>query len=116
MRYRIRRLLSGIALAAMAAGIAVAQDAPNSLSSMEAAHGWKLLFDGRSLNGWEPHVAGDWRVEDGAIVCPGTTAGWFGTSQSFSDFALKLEFRGFEKVNSGVFLRSKKEGQPHITG
>jgi hypothetical protein len=29
---------------------------------------------------------------------------------------LILEFRGPEKVNSGVFLRSQKEGQPHVTG
>jgi hypothetical protein len=29
---------------------------------------------------------------------------------------LRLEFRGVEIVNSGVFLRSQKEGQPHITG
>ena len=29
---------------------------------------------------------------------------------------LKLEFRGAGTVNSGVFLRSQKEGQPHITG
>src|SRR5207253_10697143 len=82
----------------------------------ESADGWMLLFDGKSLNGWEPHVGGDWKVEDGALVCPGTTAGWLGTSESFSNYVLKLEFRGAEKVNSGVFLRSQKEGQPHITG
>ena len=38
---------------------------------------------GKSLNGWEPHVGGDWKVEDGALVCPGTTAGWLETSESF---------------------------------
>src|SRR5437773_8533129 len=101
---------------ALAAGLASAQGQNNALTRKESADGWKLLFDGKSLNGWEPHVGGDWKVEDGALVCPGTTAGWLGTSESFSNYVLKLEFRGAEKVNSGVFLRSQKEGQPHITG
>ena len=41
--------------------------------------------------------------------------GW-STDASFSDYILKLEFRGSEKVNSGVFLRSQEEAQPHRTG
>jgi hypothetical protein len=98
------------------AGMARAEDQPNALSAKEASEGWILLFDGKSLNGWEPHVGGDFKAENGAISCPGTSAGWIGTAREFSDYVLKLEFRGSEKVNSGVFLRSKKEGQPHITG
>src|SRR6266581_2041404 len=58
----------------------------------------------------------DWVVQNGALVCGGTAPSWIGTNAMFSDYALKLEFRGGEKVNSGVFLRSQKEGQPHITG
>jgi hypothetical protein len=108
--------ISRIGVLVIVAGLATAQDAPNALSRKEAAGGWILLFDGKSLNGWEPHVGGDWKIANGAIVCPGTTAGWLGTSDSFSDYVLKLEFRGSAKVNSGVFLRSQKEGQPHITG
>ena len=38
------------------------------------------------------------------------------TNDSFSDFGLTLEFRGAETVNSGVFLRSQKEGQPSRHG
>ncbi len=110
----MRLILSGIALA-VAAGLAFGQ-AANKLTPAEKASGWKLLFDGKSLSGWEPHVGGDWTVSEGAIVCPGTTAGWLGTAEEFSNYELKLEFRGSEKVNSGVFLRSQKEGQPHITG
>jgi hypothetical protein len=49
-------------------------------------------------------------------VCGGTKASWLSGDATYSDFDLKLEFRGPEKVNSGVFLRSQKEGQPHITG
>src|SRR6267378_8192020 len=109
----MRRLVTAAALMALAVGLALAQ---NALTRKESADGWLLLFDGKSLKGWEPHVGGDWKVEDGALVCPGTTAGWLGTSESFSNYVLKLEFRGAENANSGVFLRSQKEGQPHITG
>lgn len=106
----------------IAAGLAAAQERPNTLTPKEAAEGWKLLFDGKSLEGWEPHATfaapatGDWRIEDEAISCPGTTAGWLASNDTFSDFILKLQFRGGEKVNSGVFLRSQKTGQPHQTG
>src|SRR3954463_8916719 len=111
-----------ITLILLIAGIAAAQNKPDTLTAPEAAQGWKLLFDGKSLTGWEPHTTsaapatGDWRVEDETISCPGTTAGWLATDETFSDFRLKLQFRGAEKVNSGVFLRSEKAGQPHQTG
>ena len=111
-----------IAAALLLAGLAAAQNRTNTLTPAETAEGWKLLFDGKSLAGWEPHTTsaapatGDWRVEDAAISCPGTTAGWLATDATFSDFTLTLQFRGTEKVNSGVFLRSQKTGQPHQTG
>ena len=76
----------------------------------------KVLFDGKTLNGWETHWANNWKAQDGALVCDATERSWLSTTSSFSDYILKLEFRGAAKVNSGVFLRSQKEGQPHITG
>ncbi len=89
----------------------------NQLTKQEATAGWKLLFDGKTMNGWEPHGAGsDWIVKDGALVCQGETPSWLGTVDSFSDYTLKVQFRGASSVNSGIFLRSEKTGQPHITG
>lgn len=97
-------------------------DKPNTLTPAEKAGGWRLLFDGKTLAGWDPRPTfsastnGDWTVENGAIMCPGATAGWLATNEAFSDFHLKLQFRGSGTVNSGVFLRSQKQGQPHVTG
>jgi 3-keto-disaccharide hydrolase len=115
----MRRLLPcGVIFAALCG----AQSAPNTLTSKEATEGWVMLFDGASLKGWQgratsaPNTTGDWIVENGAIVGRGTVPSWLSSDASFSDYELKLEFRGGEKVNSGVFLRSQKEGQPHITG
>src|SRR5258708_21573542 len=45
---------------------------PNELSTKENAGGWKLLFDGKTLNGWrgfENDKRGwGWGVTDGAIT------------------------------------------------
>jgi hypothetical protein len=88
----------------------------------DAQQGWILLFDGTTLNGWEsrptfePGNKGDWSVANGALVCGGSVPSWISTNDSFSDYRLTLEFRGPEKVNSGIFLRSQKEGQPHVSG
>ena len=95
---------------------------PNTLTAAEKKQGWQLLFDGKSLAGWQgrptfaPMSPGDWTVQDGAILCGGTKPSWLSTDASFGDFQLKLQFRGDASVNSGVFLRSQKEGQPHVTG
>ncbi len=78
--------------------------------------GWKLLFDGKSLKGWEPHGDAVWRVADGAIVCESDKPGWLGTEESFSNFELQVEFRAGAKTNSGIVLRSPKEGAPAETG
>jgi hypothetical protein len=115
---RTRRIVAALLLAA---GVACAQNT-NKLTAAEKSEGWRLLFNGRDLSGWEaratskPGVNGDWKVENGAISCPGSSPGWLATDDTFADFHLKLQFRGTEKVNSGVFLRSQKEGQPHVTG
>ena len=82
----------------------------------------QTLFDGKTLNGWEaratsaPPGTGDWKVEGGSLVCGGAGAGWIATKETFKDYRLRLEFKGAATVNSGVFLRSKKEGEPHVTG
>lgn len=109
-------------LLVVAASIGSAAENPNALTSAEKKEGWKLLFDGNSLAGWDArktsnaNATGDWSAANGAILCPGTTAGWLGSSDSYSDFRLRLQFKGAQNVNSGVFLRSQSEGQPHQTG
>jgi hypothetical protein len=112
----------GTGLLILAGAVADAQASLNTLTSKEAAHGWKLLFDGKDLEGWQPYstskppATGDWSVADGAILCPGSSPGWLATNDSYANFELKLQFRGSEKVNSGVFIRSEKEGAPNKTG
>ncbi len=105
--------------AALAAPFASAQ---NRLTAGEASQGYRLLFDGSTLDGWEqrttadPNATPDWSVQNGAMLCGGTAPSWIHTNETFTDYKLKVQLRGPHLVNSGIFLRSQKEGQPHITG
>jgi hypothetical protein len=103
------RIFHTILLAASAVAIVQAQ-APNVLTAKEKADGWILLFDGKSLDGWEPHNEAKWSVVDGAIK-PEGNPGWLGTAATYKDFALSMEFRCAENINSGVFFRNPKEGR-----
>lgn len=87
----------------------------NALTPKEASSGWILLFDGESLFGWTQEGKAEWRVQDGTLV-PSGEPGWLRTNTPFADFELALDFRTGPDGNSGVFLRSAKEGAPHITG
>lgn len=92
--------------------------ADNELSAPEKAEGFVLLFNGRTLDGWEcrPEF---WSVKDGAI-CGKTTADCIPQKNTFciykggefGDFELRAKFKltpGDEKgfANSGIQYRSK---------
>jgi hypothetical protein len=78
----------------------------NELTKDEKAGGWKLLFDGRTLDGWD--VTGNregWAVEDDAIACMVKSGGYLYTKEQWADYILDLEFKVAPRVNSGIFLR-----------
>lgn len=91
-------------------------------AAVVAAQPWTSLFDGKTLKGWQPRATtaapgtGDWKIADGTLLCGGGQPGWIATNATYRDFRLQLEFKGAATVNSGVFLRSQKEGEPHVTG
>ncbi len=66
----MKRSLLTLALVGIWAGSAAAQ-APNTLTAQEKKEGWKLLFDGTTLNGWTNFGRGaEWKAQDGAILQP----------------------------------------------
>ncbi len=103
-----------ISVLLLAAGLLAAQ--PNTLTKQEIEDGWILLWDGRTDYGWEWHGEADWVIKDGVLSASSGAYGWLGTTSTFGDFHLKLEFRTAADGNSGVFLRSARQGPPHITG
>jgi hypothetical protein len=81
---------------------------PNELIPAEKQAGWKLLFDGKSLNGWhsyrkkEPPHAG-WAIEDGWLRCvPNGHGGDLVSDDQFNDFELSWEWRLPAGANNGV--------------
>ncbi len=110
----MRRAL--LLLPLLTAWLASAQQQPNTLTPQEAAEGWVQLFDGRTMFGWTQVGETGWRVQNGAIIADSGGNGWLRSNAEFADFALSCDFRMAADGNSGIFLRSAKEGQPHLTG
>lgn len=78
----------------------------NALTETEQSDGWQLLFDGKSLDGWDiTGKEGCWAVEDGTIVRRKSGGGYLYTQEQFEDFTLKLDFMFQPTANSGVILR-----------
>jgi Domain of Unknown Function (DUF1080) len=92
----------------MPAGQAGTVAANNTLTPAETAQGWRLLFDGRTLAGWQPDGKVIWRVEDGTISVntDADTHGDLRSAEAFSDYQLKVDFWTEKRTsNSGIYLR-----------
>ncbi len=89
---------------------------PNTLTPEEVSQGWILLWDGETTFGWKAMGGAAWQIEDGVLSAASGDSGWLATNAQFADYLLKLEYRTAADGNSGVFLRSLKEGEPHQTG
>jgi hypothetical protein len=97
---------TSLSLALLAAAATAAPAVPGWADD---ARGWKALFDGKTLDGWDVRGGfATYRVEDGAIV--GTTAegspNTFLCKGDFRDFELEFEVRCDPRLNSGVQVRS----------
>ncbi|MBT3470718.1 MAG: DUF1080 domain-containing protein, partial [Opitutae bacterium] len=82
----------------------------NSLTDAEDKEGWKLLFDGKSTEGWirwGSHKPLDktskWKVKDGALTITGKGAGDIYTKEAFENYELEMEW--MSKGNSGILFR-----------
>ncbi len=89
--------------------------AENELTAAEKREGWTLLFDGKTMAGWddprEKRPAGTgWTLEDGCLKAtanPRITEDLF-TKRTFRDFELAWDWRISPKGNSGVKYRIQK--------
>jgi len=93
--------------------IFVANFLPNSLSDQERKNDVRLLWDGRTTDGWrgaykDKFPASGWEIKNGALsVLQGTGAeatngGDIVTQEEFPAFDLQFEFKLTEGANSGV--------------
>jgi hypothetical protein len=88
------------------AGPALAAD--NELTPEEKADGWRLLFDGQSLEGWMTNTGQQSAkpVEDGALNPHGCGGYMLIHEQPWGDFVLSVDFKISPHCNSGIFFRT----------
>lgn len=86
---------------------------PNTLTASELRRGWRLLWDGKTTNGWrsargETFPDRGWSIEDGILKVAETggaesaAGGDIVTEQEFSNFELRVDFLLTEGANSGI--------------
>ncbi len=106
--------------------IGIAKGKPNTLTDAEKRNGWRLLFDGRTTQGWrgaymDTFPSKGWSVRDGMLIVQSSGGGEaaFGgdivTIGEYSNFELKVDFSLTEGANSGIkyFVT---EDQPRTPG
>jgi len=88
---------------------------PNELTAEEKKEGWKLLFDGKTLDGWhnfkKDTVNSGWAVKDGTLACVDPKkAGDIVTADKFDWFELSIEYNISEAGNSGIMFHVTTDG------
>ncbi len=116
---RITSLMCFIALCSPSGFLQAAK--PNTLSKMEQQGGWKLLFDGKTTNGWRNYkkdgISDGWKVQDGSLVRAAKGAGDIITANQYDSFELSLEFMVSKGGNSGIMFHvTETEPAPWQTG
>lgn len=85
----------------------------NTISKKEKAQGWKLLWDGKTTNGWRGAKLTDfpqkgWVVENGILKVlkstggESTNGGDIVTIKKYKNFELMVDFKITEGANSGI--------------
>jgi len=114
----------------------IASQPDNTLSDDEIKAGWKLLFDGKTTNGWHTYnkpgtIGRKWKAENGALVFEGRDRFEFFvggkkvekgstdkvkdggedivSDQSFDNFELNLEWKISKGGNNGLFYTVKED-------
>jgi len=86
--------------------------ANNTLTKQEAAKGWKLLFDGKTLDGWmllsskKPLTGKIWTIEDEALTLAKPAGGALHcayTAKAYKNYEFTVEWKTIG--NSGILFR-----------
>jgi hypothetical protein len=96
----------------------------NVLTAEERSGGWRLLFDGKTTNGW--HTFGraavvGWDIKDGELIAlgqGGDRANDIVTNESFESFDLVVDWKLAPRANSGILYHVVEQGYdaPYATG
>lgn len=98
----------------------------NILTASEKKAGWKLLFNGKSLNGWRPYQnkeTNSWTVKDGVLYCKGSSTDKSDlradmiTDKQYENFDLSVDWKISPQGNSGIlYLVTEKFKAAYLSG
>ncbi|MCB0474929.1 MAG: DUF1080 domain-containing protein, partial [Flavobacteriaceae bacterium] len=85
----------------------------NRLTEREIKDGWKLLWDGKTTDGWrgakiKTFPTNGWHIDDSTLVVEdndggeSTNGGDIVTANKYKDFVLEVDFKLTEGANSGI--------------
>ena len=98
----------------------------NTLSEAEKKAGWKLLFDGKTFNGWRSYFetmdpSKGWSIEAGCLKNskgngrPRSGGGDIMTTEQFTDFDFRFEWSMPPGGNSGLYyLFQERQDKPGV--
>jgi len=97
----------------------------NALTDNEKSNGWKLLWDGKTTNGWRGAGLATfpdkgWTIEEGMLIPnkgENKGGGDIVTVKKYKNFVLEADFKITEGANSGIkyFIQSEP-GKPNTVG
>lgn len=98
----------------------------NALTEAEKEAGWKLLFNGQTLEGWRVYknkTTTTWNVVDGTLHCTGSTSdksdmrGDLISNDQYENFELEAEWKISPQGNSGIlYLVTEAFDAPYLSG
>ncbi|HET6248940.1 MAG TPA: DUF1080 domain-containing protein [Tepidisphaeraceae bacterium] len=93
----------------------VAGEGANTLTDDEKKAGWKLLFDGKTTDGWHTFKRTDvrpgWVIKDGTLFCKDPhNAGDLCTNDKYDWFELQLDYNISHAGNSGIMYHVTDKG------
>lgn len=88
-------------------------DTPNTLTNAQKKEGWKLLWDGKTTEGWrgaklDAFPTNGWTIKDGELIVEAgnggesTNGGDIITTEQYSSFILSVDFKITPGANSGI--------------
>jgi hypothetical protein len=91
------------------------EEANKTLAAKAEGPGFKSLFNGNDLTGWQGAVD-NYEVQDGALVCKPGKGGNLLTKDQYADFIAQVEFKLPPGGNNGLAIRCPLEGNTAYLG
>jgi hypothetical protein len=104
-------LIGAIVFATAISAFTYKMSKDNTLSKSEKQQGWKLLFDGKTKNGWRYYQnkpSKSWEVNNGTLHSKGSAANYGSinadlmTKDQYDNFELSVDYKISPKGNSGI--------------